>query len=95
MKNGPNSDTATDDLQSHTPEMGYQPIIWQTFAETDCMKTRQHSSRMHTTHLKTVCASVLVATSRCHSQGEVGPRSDVRVRDWGRYPTMWPIPCCM
>ena len=31
--------------------------------------TRQHSSRMHTACLENVCASVSVATTRCHSGG--------------------------
>ena len=38
------------------------------FTESDSVSTaRQHSSRMHTTHLKTVRPSVSVATTRCHS----------------------------
>ena len=43
-------------------------IIWPTNKETySNVRTRKHSSMMHTARLETVCASVSVATTRCHS----------------------------
>ena len=46
-----------------------------TYPEID--ENRKHSSRMYTAHLETVCVSVSVATTRCHSLeggGKVDPQ---------------------
>ena len=68
--------------------------------------TRKHSSRMRTSHLETICASVSIATTRCHSQGrsskvwtglqwpppDVTSRGSPHLMSRGRYPTMWQYP---